>query len=112
VCVCGGGAEYVYPAGWLQDQRIALRNAERTQRVLDPLSRSESLSRSRRFKVDPSHAPGLHSTRLKGRMLSSLEEEWTAEPLYNELFDANRIDYGTGRESSSRRRFTTPTQSR
>jgi len=44
-------AEYLYPAGWLVDQRIALRNAERRQLVLDPMSPSEAARRSRRFKV-------------------------------------------------------------
>jgi len=45
------GYEYLYPAGWLEDQRIALRNAEKTQRSLDPLSSKEYARLKRRRQI-------------------------------------------------------------
>jgi len=45
------GYEYLYPAQWLVDQRIVLRNTERKRLNLDPLSSSQEDERKRRFKV-------------------------------------------------------------
>jgi len=45
------GYEYLYPASWLEDQRIALRNAEKRQLSLDPLSAAEAARRKRRRQV-------------------------------------------------------------